>query len=208
MTLALTLLSAFFGSLMFSYWLGLLLHIDIRAVGDGNPGASNLWTAAGFKFGLLGVLLDFLKGYLPVLLILNAGLVAGYPLIPIALAPIVGHAFSPFLKFNGGKSLATTFGVWSALTQFRASVSFAIILAVLYIVTRILKRNKKATSHEDGLQVIGGFLLLSVYLLSSDYPHFILWIWAGNLVVLLWKSREAVQNIFKSKEQKNKAYPS
>lgn len=199
MTLALTLLSAFIGSLMFSYFLGLLLHIDIRTVGDGNPGASNLWSSAGFKFGLLGIILDFLKGYLPVLLILNAGLVTDYQVIPVALAPIIGHAFSPFLKFNGGKSLATTFGVWSALTQFRASVCFAIILAVLYIITRVVKRNKKATPHEDGVQLIVGFFLLAVYLISSGYDYPILWIWAGNWVVLVWKSRDTVLRMFKPK---------
>lgn len=188
---------------MFSYWLGLLLHVNIRAVGDGNPGGSNLSKAAGLQYGLLGIALDFLKGYLPVLLILNAGLISGYQLIAIALAPIVGHAFSPFLKFNGGKSLAVTFGVWSALTQFHASVSFAIILAILYMVTKVLKRGKKASSHEDGIQVMVGFLLLSLYLLSSDYSTPILWIWVGNFTILLWKGKEAILHMFKREEQKD-----
>lgn len=53
------------GSLMFSYWLGLVSKKDLSTVGDGNPGAFNLWKAAGYKLGLAGVFLDFMKGYFP-----------------------------------------------------------------------------------------------------------------------------------------------
>lgn len=206
MILIFTLIGLLAGSLMFSYWIGLLLKINIRSVGDGNPGASNLWASAGFQFGLLGVALDFFKGYLPVLLIVSSGVVSGYEVIPIALAPTVGHAFSPFLKFNGGKSLAVTFGVWSALTNFRASLTLAIILAFLYLAIRLFKRGKRATSNEDGLQTILGFLLLSIYLVISNYPGSFTWIWIGNFIILLWKNKSGLIQLLKGKPQKDEKH--
>ncbi len=199
MIVVLTCICLLSGSLMFSYWLGLFAKVNLRGIGDGNPGAFNLWKGAGFKFGLLGVALDFLKGYLPVFLISHAGLVSNDQLIPIALAPIVGHAFSPFLSFKGGKSLAVTFGVWSALTAFRASISLAVILALMFLVVRVLNKGKVATSTEDGIQTTVGFLLLSLYLLIAKSPTAFLWIWLGNFLILLWKSRDAAAALFKSK---------
>lgn len=199
MIVVLTCICLLSGSLMFSYWLGLFAKVNLRGIGDGNPGAFNLWKGAGFKFGLLGVALDFLKGYLPVFLISHAGLVSNDQLIPIALAPIVGHAFSPFLRFKGGKSLAVTFGVWSALTAFRASISLAVILALMFLVVRVLNKGKVATSTEDGIQTTVGFLLLSLYLLIAKSPTAFLWIWLGNFLILLWKSRDAAAALFKSK---------
>lgn len=136
---------------MFSYWIGCLLKMNIRETGDGNPGAANLWKEAGFPFGLLGIALDSLKGYVPIYFILQTVNETGFELIPIALAPILGHAFSPFLKFSGGKSLAVTFGVWSALTQFRVSFIYALILAIFFILTKIIKKGGKTSSNEDGI---------------------------------------------------------
>jgi len=187
------------GSLMFSYWIGRLLKLDIRRIGDGNPGAANLWSGAGYRFGLLGVALDFLKGYIPVLIIVNSGILTEDELIPVVLAPVVGHAFSPFLKFNGGKALAVTFGVWSALTLFRVTLCYAIILAILLLVTRWIKGGERSTSAEDGLQTTMGFMLLSVYLLYAGYPAYARWIWLGNFLILVWKNREALAQLIKDK---------
>jgi len=192
MTLLLTVICFLSGSLMFSYWIGFLLEINIRATGDGNPGAANLWKEAGAGYGLLGIALDFGKGYLPVFLIIQSGAVSGYGLVPVALAPVFGHAFSPFLKGNGGKSLAVSFGVWSALTKFRASLTYALILASLYVITKIMKKGKKTTSNEDGIQTTVGFLLLAVYLFWKHYPGFIHWIWLGNFSLLFWKNKHAL----------------
>ena len=50
---------------MFSYWIGLVSKKDLSTEGDGKTGAFNLWKAAGYKLGLAGVFLDFMKGYFP-----------------------------------------------------------------------------------------------------------------------------------------------
>ncbi|MGB9578541.1 MAG: glycerol-3-phosphate acyltransferase, partial [Halothiobacillaceae bacterium] len=112
------------GSLMFSYWLGRLVGKDVRKVGDGNPGAANAIKAAGLTIGLAGGLLDFLKGALPVAF--AAGPLStpetcrwGWLLPVIAMAPVLGHIFSPWLAGRGGKGIAATFGVWAGLTAWQ-----------------------------------------------------------------------------------------
>ncbi|GAP62203.1 glycerol-3-phosphate acyltransferase PlsY [Ardenticatena maritima] len=106
------------GSLPFAVWLGRLAGIDPRTVGDGNPGATNAWKAGGRRLGVLVLALDVAKAWLPVWLARTYGGWGGLSLVAIALAPTLGHAFSPFLRGHGGKGLATIFGVWAGLTPY------------------------------------------------------------------------------------------
>lgn len=202
MILLLTLVCFLSGSFMFSYWLGLLAKTDIKEVGDGNPGAANLWKAKGYKLGLTGIAFDFLKGYLPIYIIVHQGWADGFSLIPIALAPIFGHAFSPFMKGKGGKSIAVSFGVWSALTQFHVSLAYAIILAILLIGINVIKKGKATTSEEDGLQTTFGMLLLIIFLIYQQYPQYILCIWLGNFIILVLKNKKAILQLVKKREEK------
>lgn len=199
MTIMITLVCFLIGSLMFSYWIGRMLKVDIRSIGDGNPGAANLWSAAGYRFGLLGILFDFMKGYLPISIVVNSGLTSGDQLIPVVLAPIAGHAFTPFLKFNGGKSLAVTFGVWSALTEFRGSLAYALILAVLLLLTIAMKNGAMPTSDENGLMTTAGFVLMGIYLYYAGYPSYVIWIWLGNFLLLFWKNRIGITQLIRAK---------
>jgi len=105
------------GSLPFSVWLGkLLLGVDIRQYGDGNPGAANAFRTGNKLIGALALGLDISKAAAPVgFAYFNLG-IRGAEMTLIALAPILGHAFSPFLRLQGGKALATALGVWIGLT--------------------------------------------------------------------------------------------
>ena len=112
-----TIIGFIAGALPFSVWLGrLATRRDIRQFGDGNPGAANAVRAGGWRIGLPAVILDGLKGAIPVGVAYHAFGIAGWGLVPVVLAPVFGHAFSPFLGFRGGKAIATTFGVWTGLT--------------------------------------------------------------------------------------------
>jgi acyl-phosphate glycerol 3-phosphate acyltransferase len=106
----------------------MFLEVDIRQFGDGNPGGTNVWKAGGPRWGITAILLDGLKGLIPVSLALYQGEVSGWWVFPVSLAPIMGHVFSPFLNFRGGKALATTFGVWTALTLYQVPIVFGISL--------------------------------------------------------------------------------
>ena len=177
------------GSLMFSYWLGFLAKKNLRSVGDGNPGAANLWQAAGAGFGLLGVFLDFMKGYLPLAILLHFQVLSGYAVVPAAFAPVIGHAFSPFLKFRGGKCTTVTFGVWSAVTKFEVSIVYAVILALLLLAVRLLRGGKQTDAQADASMTVSGMVLAGVYLIVRGFPYEILLLWILNLMLLLYTNR-------------------
>ena len=121
------------GSIPFSLIMGkLLARRDIRTVGDGNPGGANALRAGGLKCGIPAILLDILKGFLPVYLAQKYGL-AAWSLVPVCLAPILGHAFSPFLRCQGGKALGTTAGVWAALIGLWAFPAYGLLAAPMYL---------------------------------------------------------------------------
>ncbi len=86
------------------------LGLDIRTMGSGNVGATNVARSAGKKVGLLTLLGDIIKGLIPVLLVRFLGL-GEAALACAAVAALVGHVFSPFLGFSGGKGVATGLGV-------------------------------------------------------------------------------------------------
>lgn len=110
------ILSYLSGALPLSVWIGRLAGKDIRQYGDGNPGATNVLRAAGWRWFAVAICADFSKAAAPVGL---AHFVFGWtdwPLFFIALAPSLGHTFSPFLGWQGGKALATILGAWIGLT--------------------------------------------------------------------------------------------
>lgn len=124
------------GACPFSLWVGRwFLGKDIRDYGDGNPGATNVFRAGAFKAGFLAVILDAAKGIPFVAL---AHLTFNLPelmVMTVALSAILGHAFSPLLKFRGGKAIAVTIGTLLALPQPEILITFAVfmILGFLFI---------------------------------------------------------------------------
>ncbi|RME90047.1 MAG: hypothetical protein D6770_03315 [Anaerolineae bacterium] len=114
------------GSIPFSFLLvHFWVHRDIRTVGDGNPGATNAWKAGGWPVGLSAVALDISKGFAPLYLARRMAGLEGWALLPVALAPILGHALQPWLKFHGGKALATSGGAWIAWIGLRTLPIYA-----------------------------------------------------------------------------------
>lgn len=170
------------GTLPLSFWLGkLVLKVDIRQIGDGNPGGTNVWKAGGPGWGLLAIILDGMKGLIPVALAFYQGGVSGWWLLPVCLAPVIGHAYTPFLNFRGGKSLATTFGVWTALTVYVVPVIFGIALA---LGIKWLKVERRAILLAVGV-VLG-------YLLVGARDPVLVSIWVGNALLLLWRYRNTL----------------
>lgn len=103
---------------------------DVRDQGSGNIGAANAARLGGFKVGAGVAVLDILKGVLPVLLGRVVGLQPAQ-LAVVGLAAVLGHDFSIFLRFQGGKGVATTLGVALALAPIGAAVAAVLWLVVL-----------------------------------------------------------------------------
>lgn len=130
------------GSIPFSWIIGKFLGSDIRDSGSGNIGATNLFRTCGRKAGIAGLALDAIKGVVPVLAA-RYGLAGLSPpsgdwvISASAVAAVLGHLFTPWLGFRGGKGVATTLGallVLSPLTVLTGlSVFIAVVLATRYI---------------------------------------------------------------------------
>lgn len=103
---------------------------DLR-LGSGNPGATNAGRLLGVRYGVIVALLDVLKGLVPTLLTLL--LVDRLTAYAVGLAAVLGHMFSPFLRWRGGKGVATALGAVLAVLPWHALgmlVVFAVVLAV------------------------------------------------------------------------------
>ena len=176
--MVLIIVAFFSGSLPLSVWLGkIALGIDIRQYGDGNPGAANVWRAGGAGWGMLAVLLDFLKGAIPVALANFVFNLEGASLAVAAVAPIAGHAFSPFLRFHGGKALAVTFGIWTGLSLWLIPTILGLFFGVYLLLLK-----------PDGWAVMAGIATLLIVLLFIGNPVWLI-VWAGMAIILGWKHR-------------------
>ncbi len=107
-------------------------HIDLREYGSHNIGATNAWRTLGKEPGFLIFLLDFLKGAVSVWL---AGWTAGTPEAEVlaAIFAIVGHSYSLFLRFKGGKGVATGLGVCVVLMPKISLIVFLVWLAIVAV---------------------------------------------------------------------------
>lgn len=153
------------GSLMFSYWIGKIMGVDIRKAGDGNPGAFNLFKKGGLLAGSIGMFLDYLKGFLPLYLLIQSGYLSGLDELQfglVAVAPLLGHAFTPFLGFQGGKGIAVSFGIWSALTLWKVPLLMGAVLTPLYF----------AGKGKEWLKFtfFAGLAAASIFLLATNSP--------------------------------------
>ncbi|MBQ9827753.1 MAG: glycerol-3-phosphate acyltransferase [Lachnospiraceae bacterium] len=108
---------------------------------DGNPGTANAFMYGGFACGVLTLLFDILKGFLPVFLFMQFGGQERTEALPAALvmaAPVVGHGFSVFNRFRGGKGIAVTFGCLIGLLPiWLPLVIFAVAFVLLSVIFRV-----------------------------------------------------------------------
>lgn len=138
--------------------------IDVRTVGSGNIGATNVGRNLGFRYFILVFLLDMLKGFLPTLLLPRGvqALAGGVPAdvsVFVALAAILGHNFPIYLKFRGGKGVATSLGAVLALdpsATLAAVLGFAVVMSV--------------TSYVSLSSIMGGFSFAASHFLSVQEP--------------------------------------
>ena len=123
------------GACPFSLWVGKsLLSKDIRSYGDGNPGAANVFRAGGIKTGCAALALDIAKGTPFVLLTHSLFGLPAVATMAVGLSAILGHAFSPLLRFKGGKAVAVTGGVLLALPQHEIAISCFVLTFLGFLI--------------------------------------------------------------------------
>lgn len=126
------------GAIPTSYLAGRIRGVDLRRRGSGNLGATNAFRVLGWRAGVPVVIVDVAKGWVPTALF---PLLAGTPALEWALvygvAAIVGHVFSVFVGFRGGKGVATSAGVFLALSPWALLIGF-LVWGVTVVLTRIV----------------------------------------------------------------------
>ena len=163
---------------------------DVRAEGSGNIGATNVARVAGKKLGALVLLLDAAKGSLPVLLGLwlapeNAALH-----VAIGAAAFLGHVFPVWLKFKGGKGVATALGVLLVLLPISALIGF-----VTWVVVLLATRISSVGSLLGAL-----FAIISSFFMGRPLAYSLLGV--GLLLAMLWTHRGNLERIFKRTENR------
>lgn len=130
------------GALPWGLWLGRWLRgVDVRTMGSGNLGATNVYRSLGPGLGILTLVLDMAKGAVAVALVPRLALTQAFPggrewcMMAVALAAVAGHMWTCFAGFRGGKGVATTVGVLLAM----APIAFGVFAGV-FVLTVALTR--------------------------------------------------------------------
>lgn len=178
------------GSVPTGLWLGLRLRgMDIREHGSKNIGATNTMRVLGKQLGAVALACDIAKGLIPVLLAQRYGT---WEYLPIAcgLAAIVGHTFPIFLKFKGGKGVATSAGVFLGLAPIPMLIA-ALVFGVTLAATRMVSA---------GSILAAAAMAISVFVFPVALPIRVITCVVAALVI--YKHRSNVQRILAGTENK------
>lgn len=164
--------------------------IDVREMGSGNIGATNVTRVFGWYAGILVFLIDFVKGWGP--LYLYAKYITPEPLELAVLAAslVLGHCFSAYLKFKGGKGVATSFGCITFVAPWAA-----LICGVVYVVLL-------ATTKISAIGSLGGLLAAILYLVVAQPPRAISVFVVGICFVVLIRHHDNIKRLIQTYQQK------
>lgn len=183
-------LSYVVGSIPTGLWLGLKLRgIDIREHGSRNIGATNTMRVLGKTLGAIALVCDMAKGLVPVLVF---GRAAAWEYLPLAcgLAAVLGHTASLFLRFGGGKGVATGAGMFLGLCPVPSLIAGA-VLVVMVAITRMVSVGSMSAA-----------LTLCAVLYLTDTPWPLRMVATFVACLVLWRHRTNVQRILKGEESR------
>ena len=179
-----------------------LKQIDIRKYGSGNAGATNVFRTLGWKAGLIVLLIDMFKGFVPVFWIASLihpdpGTLIYFQLMA-GISAILGHIWTVFAGFKGGKGVGTSAGVFLGLTPMALSIALLVFVIVVWL-TRYVSLGS----------ILAAFTLLLVifiqkFVVQNAVPDILLCV-CTIVVVLIWiVHRENIKRLLKGEENKLK----
>lgn len=191
---ALALLASYFlGSIPTSHLVSRFIgKIDLREHGSGNLGATNLYRLLGWKYAVPVALFDMAKGVVPVLVFAPAAADSQLFAILCGVAAILGHVFSVFVGFKGGKGVATAGGVMLALTPLALAVAAA-VWAVMVLLTGYVSVGSIAAA---------AVLPVAVYLLEHPAMPELVWIDAAVAAGVIFLHRGNIQRLLRGTENR------
>ena len=184
------LISYLFGSIPFGYlFTKILLKKDIRNVGSGNIGATNVLRTGNKSLGYLTLILDIAKAVVPVIYIKF-----NYPdLVYIsALCAFLGHLFPIWLKFKGGKGVATFVGILISI-----NIYYALVFGIVWTLTFLISRYSSLSS-------LFATISIPIYLLIINQSNIIFFI--IMFVLIFYTHRENIKRLINKEETKSKIY--
>ena len=184
------LISYLFGSIPFGYlFTKILLKKDIRNIGSGNIGATNVLRTGNKSLGYLTLVLDIAKAIVPVIYIkFNYS-----DLVYIsALCAFLGHLFPVWLKFKGGKGVATFVGILISINIYYALV-FGIVWALTFLISKY-----------SSLSSLFASISIPIYLLIINQSNIIFFI--IMFVLIFYTHRENIKRLINKEETKSKIY--
>ena len=198
MAILVPVLSYLLGSIPFGLLLGFMAGKDVRKSGSNNIGATNVWRVCGKWWGLATFALDFLKGLAAVLFVggyVPTGLPYPYPVILAAVGAVLGHNFPVWLKFKGGKGVATSAGVMAGMMW----APFLVAITV-FILTVAVSRYLSLGSMLASLALVAACLLLLPQPFGASFPLLVLA--AALAVMIIVRHRQNISRILAGTENR------
>ena len=190
MVVVLMIVAYILGSIPNALWIGKVFKgIDVREHGSKNTGSTNAARVLGAKLGILTLILDISKGAIPTL-IATMLLDSSISVILVGICAILGHSFSIFMKFKGGKAVATTVGVFIVLVP-GAILLAAVIFFLVFGITRYVSLSS----------MIGAISLpIWIIIFYKNIPFTIFGIIIAILIIVRHKSN--IQRLLNGTESK------
>lgn len=174
------------GGILFSYHIPkALCGVDVVALSrDGNPGTANAMKLCGVPVGMLCLLCDMLKGYLPVRVAMALLPPQSYWLAAVMIAPVLGHALAVFYPFQGGKAVAVSFGVLLGLAPYSWLVFGLVAPYLFFSLVVVLHPNERRSVFSFLILAITGWVFAPV----TQQANLALGA-SGMAAVAMWKNR-------------------
>ncbi|HEX6990317.1 MAG TPA: glycerol-3-phosphate 1-O-acyltransferase PlsY [Gemmatimonadales bacterium] len=186
------LASYLLGAIPTSFLAGKLFRgIDLRQHGSGNLGATNLYRTLGARYAVPVGLFDMAKGAVPVMLIAPLASGSRYFAILCGIVAVVGHVFSVFVRFRGGKGVATASGVMLGLTPWAVLVSLAVWLVVV-----------RASGYVSLGSMVGAIVLPVAAWLLHPLQRDIIWIQILVALAIVWLHRANIRRLLAGTENR------
>ncbi|MCD4831510.1 MAG: glycerol-3-phosphate 1-O-acyltransferase PlsY [Anaerohalosphaeraceae bacterium] len=205
----LIIISYLVGSISFAMLIAKAKGIDLRKIGSGNLGATNLSRAAGKKWGQICFGLDVLKGFVPAIvarLILFDGQAESAAnigiWIAVGIAAILGHVFPFYLKFKGGKGVATSFGVVLGICPYYTipGITVFAIWAAIVLIWRYISLGSVIAAGLFPLILLVFTAVLDEWYISTIWPLIVTAFILGALVIVL--HRKNIKRLINGNENK------
>lgn len=191
-TLGLVLAGYLIGSIPFSFLVAKTKGVDLRKVGSGNTGASNVWRAINFRYFAVALILDIFKGWLPTFLAHSIFNVPAMWVVVVGLGAVLGHVYPIFMRFKGGKAVATTGGVILGFAPI-LTLTAAVVWTIVY---KVSKYPSVASMVDVVVIAIAGTVMAYFNQLDPIYAAFI---WVA-VVYVFYLHRANIQRLLRGQE--------